>query len=113
MHPKKALNKRVLYIALWKNKIVGLIAGHLTKRYDCDGELQWINVQTKYKNKGISTSLLKTLAIWFTQHNAKLVCIDVDPENIEVVNFYKKHNAIQFNEQWMIWQDISILAKGI
>jgi len=107
LHPKHALKNRVLYVALKNNKIVGLIAGHLTKRYNCDGELQWINVQTKHQKQGVATSLLKILASWFVQHNAQSVCVDIDPENIEGIHFYKKQKAQQLNAYWMVWPNIS------
>lgn len=109
LHPQKALNPRIIYVALLDNEIVGLIAGHLTKRYNCDGELQWINVTSKHKNEGIASLMLKKLAKWFEVHDAKSVCIDVDPENIEGIHFYKKHNAEQLNTHWMVWHDISVL----
>jgi hypothetical protein len=35
---------RVSYVAFEQGLIVGFIAGHLTRRYGCDGELEWINV---------------------------------------------------------------------
>ena len=44
IHPQHALMPRVLYVALDDDSPVGFIAGHLTRRYECDGELEWIEV---------------------------------------------------------------------
>src|SRR5438128_12220713 len=38
-HPQQALMPRVIYVALEGEALVGYIAGHLTRRYSCDGEL--------------------------------------------------------------------------
>lgn len=40
-HPQKALASRVAYVAEAAGAIVGFIAGHLTARFGCEGELQW------------------------------------------------------------------------
>ena len=39
-HPQKALKPRVLYVAENDGEVVGFVAGHLTRRLDCEGELQ-------------------------------------------------------------------------
>jgi len=44
LHPQQALMPRVSYVALEAESLVGFIAGQLTRRYACDGELEWINV---------------------------------------------------------------------
>jgi hypothetical protein len=44
LHPQHALIPRVSYVASEGGCIVGFIAGHLTRRHACDGELEWINV---------------------------------------------------------------------
>jgi hypothetical protein len=43
-NPQKALPQRVIYVAIQEESVVGFIAGHLTERFHCDGELEWINV---------------------------------------------------------------------
>jgi hypothetical protein len=53
LHPQQALLPRIFYVAYEENKIVGFIAGHLTKRIECEGERQFINVITEYRNKGL------------------------------------------------------------
>src|SRR5690242_11435475 len=39
-HPGQALAPRVAYVAEVEGRVVGYIAGHLTRRYSCGGELQ-------------------------------------------------------------------------
>jgi hypothetical protein len=40
LHPREALLPRAAFVAVEKERIVGLIAGHLTRRFGCDGELE-------------------------------------------------------------------------
>lgn len=39
LHPQHALPPRVAYVALAANTVVGFITGHLTRRFQCEGEL--------------------------------------------------------------------------
>src|SRR5579864_6701999 len=52
LNPQQALPPRAIYVAHKDEKIVGFIAGHLTRRFGCDGELQWINVATDHQRTG-------------------------------------------------------------
>ena len=108
-HPQQALAPRIFYAAYQENKMIGFIAGHLTKRFGCQGELQWINVAPEYRNKGVAAALVKLLAAWFAAQNASRIC--VDPGNESARLFYKKQNAENLNEHWMYWKDISILLQ--
>jgi hypothetical protein len=40
--PQQALAERVAFVALDGDVVVGLVAGHGTKRFGCDGELEWM-----------------------------------------------------------------------
>src|SRR5690242_3206339 len=60
-HPQKALHERIIFVAEGEKQIVGFIAGHLTQRFNCNGELQWINVHEEYRNKGIGFKLICVL----------------------------------------------------
>src|ERR1043165_7562824 len=110
LHPQLALMPRVLYVATDSGIIVGFVAGHLTQRFGCDGELEWINVFTSYRRRGIARELVKLLAHWFIHNNAKKICVDGSGP------FYEKLGAIQLNKHWMIWNDIgqvfSVSADG-
>jgi ribosomal protein S18 acetylase RimI-like enzyme len=109
LHPQKALLPRIMYVATDSTSIVGFVAGHLTERFDCDGELQWINVIPEFRKEGIATKLLYLLAKWFVERNAFYIC--VDPGNEQSRKFYAKHGAENLNEHWMAWKNISIVLK--
>jgi ribosomal protein S18 acetylase RimI-like enzyme len=108
IHPGNALPQRILYLAFDNNDIIGFIAGHLTARFNCNGELQWINVLPGYRDNGIATKLLSLLAAWFIENNALKVC--VDPDN-SARKFYTKHGAVPLNQHWLVWNDIGIIIK--
>jgi GNAT superfamily N-acetyltransferase len=104
-NPQKALPERIIYVAMDGEKVIGLIAGHLTRRFDCDGELEWIDVDTEYRRKGIASELVKILAKWFAGQGAKKIC--VDPGNENARKFYAANGAGNLNQHWMYWEDIS------
>ena len=45
LHPQEALRPLVSIVYVEHERIVGLIAGHLTRRFGCEGELEWISVR--------------------------------------------------------------------
>lgn len=103
-HPQHALNTRVIYVAILNESIVGFIAGHLTERLGCEGELQWINVTDSAKRTGIASGLVRLLAQWFVANQVHKIC--VDPGNDIARAFYKKNGATMLNDHWMYWHDI-------
>jgi ribosomal protein S18 acetylase RimI-like enzyme len=103
-NPQQSLQPRIIYIASENNLIIGFIAGHLTQRYECDGELQWIDVIQEYRRAGIASGLVKLLASWFKNQSCFKVC--VDPGNEIARAFYKKNGAEYLNKHWMFWKDI-------
>jgi RimJ/RimL family protein N-acetyltransferase len=109
LHPRKALLPRVMYVATDSGSIVGFIAGHLTERFGCDGELQWVNVTPGFRKAGIATELLHLLAKWFVGQNAFYIC--VDPGNEQSRKFYARNGAENLNEHWMGWKDIRIVFR--
>lgn len=108
-HPREALRPRICYVALAGNALAGYIAGHLTRRYQCDGELQWINVIPKKRGTGVAAELLRRLAKWFVRRKARRICVDVDPGNAPARRFYAKHGAQTLNARWLVWPDIKIV----
>ena len=110
-NPQQALKPRIIYVALDGDKIVGFIAGHLTRRYECNGELEWVNVIEEYQKKGIASKLLGLLASWFIVQKSYCICVDVDPANTIARNFYKRLGATDLNKHWLVWEDISIALK--
>jgi ribosomal protein S18 acetylase RimI-like enzyme len=109
-NPQMALAPRIVYVAIENNEIIGLIAGHLTRRLDCEGELEWIDVDTEYRRKGIASELVRLLARWFKEQNAGKIC--VDPGNEPARKFYAATGAENLNAHWMYWKDISIILKS-
>ena len=103
-NPQQALKTRVIYVASANDTIIGFIAGHLTRRYGCDGELEWIDVIAEYRRRGIATELVSILAKWFIAQNSYKICID--PGNEATRLFYKKNGAGSLNKHWMVWNDI-------
>jgi GNAT superfamily N-acetyltransferase len=105
-HPQHALAPRVIYVAEEGTSMAGFIAGHLTRRYGCDGELQWIFVVPEQRGGAIAQLLLRRLAAWFLDQRARRICVDVDPENRPGRRFYRRHGAQDLNEHWLVWPDI-------
>jgi ribosomal protein S18 acetylase RimI-like enzyme len=106
-HPQHALLPRVSYVALEGASLVGFAAGHLTRRYGCDGELEWINVAAQCRGTGIASELLRWMAAWFVEQKALRVCIDVQPSNTVARRFYTRHGAEVLNPHWLVWNDIN------
>jgi GNAT superfamily N-acetyltransferase len=103
-HPQKALLPRVAYVAEAGDSVMGFIAGHLTRRYGCDGELEWVDVVAAHRGQGIAGELVRLLAKWFVAQKAKRIC--VDPGNNRARQFYEKHGAEKLNQHWLVWNDI-------
>lgn len=112
-NPQGALPRRVLYIAEQRSEVTGFVAGHLTQRFGFQGELQWINVGQPFRGTGMASKLLEELAGWFQKVNAMRVCVNVVPENYAAQAFYRKHGAVDFQPNWLCWENISsIIEKG-
>jgi GNAT superfamily N-acetyltransferase len=109
-HPQRALPPRVAYVALHRDEVVGYIAGHLTRRYDCDGEVQYLFVVPPSRRSGIATELLRLLACWFADHEATRICVGVDPGSPAARPFYTRHGATPLNQHWVVWSDIRTLV---
>jgi ribosomal protein S18 acetylase RimI-like enzyme len=110
LHPQRALLPRVSYVALENDSLVGFVAGHLTERYGCDGELEWINVAPQCRGTGTASGLLRLMAAWFIEQKATRVCVDVEPSNAVARRFYMHQGAEVLNPHWLVWNDISVVA---
>ncbi|HEX8906949.1 MAG TPA: GNAT family N-acetyltransferase [Longimicrobiaceae bacterium] len=106
-HPQQALPPRVLWMAEAEDEPVGYTAGHLTRRFGCEGELQWIYVVPEYRRAGVGSKLLAMLAAWFVDHEARRVCVDVGDEAARP--FYRRHGAVALNRHWMVWEDVGVV----
>jgi ribosomal protein S18 acetylase RimI-like enzyme len=112
LHPQHALMPRVGYVALEGEAPVGLIAGHLTTRHACDGELEWIDVIPEKRGSGVASELLRHLAEWFVEQKARRICVDVEPANTTGRRFYTRHGAEELNPHWLVWNDISAVLDN-
>lgn len=109
LHPQQALMPRVNYVAVEGDSLLGFIAGHLTRRFACDGELEWINVLPERRGTGVAVELLRLLAAWFAAQNACKICIDVEPKNTHARRFYMRFGAVELNPHWLVWNDVKTL----
>lgn len=105
-HPRHALLPRVVIVAEQDDEVIGFIAGHLTRRFHCDGELQWINVSTPQRRQGVAREMLRELAGWFTAYNAHRICVDAQLRNTDARAFYARHGAEPINDHWMVFPKI-------
>ncbi len=103
-HPQQALPPRAMWMATQGELPIGYIAGHLTHRFGCDGELQWIYVVPDHRRTHVASRLLRLLASWFLERGALRICVDVGDD--EARPFYRRHGAVELNEHWMVWNDI-------
>lgn len=109
--PQQALPRREVFVAIDHGTVVGLVAGHQTRRFDCDGELQWINVAKHRRGEGIGDKLVARMGAWFVEHQARRICVNVAGENTGARRFYAKSGAIRLNEAWMVWEDARCMAR--
>jgi ribosomal protein S18 acetylase RimI-like enzyme len=109
LHPQHALKPRFSYVSYEGVSLVGFVAGHLTQRCSCDGELEWMNVIPERRGRGIASELLRLLAGWFVAQKASRVCVDVQPTNVLARKFYKRHGAADLNPHWLVWRDIKVV----
>lgn len=112
LHPRDALAARELFVAEDDARgiaVVGFVAGHLTRRLGCSGELEWINVAAESRHAGVATELLRTIASWFAEVGAFRVCVDPDAD---ARGFYLELGAHALDDHWLIWEDIRLVREG-
>jgi ribosomal protein S18 acetylase RimI-like enzyme len=110
--PQKALAQRAVFVAEDQGSVIGFVAGHLTFRLDCDGELQWIDVAEERRREGIGQTLVRQIGKWFVEHQAVRICVNVDPKNVIARNLYLKCGARALSEQWMVWEDAGKMSAN-
>jgi ribosomal protein S18 acetylase RimI-like enzyme len=111
LSPQQALAPRHCLIATDENELVGFVAGHLTRRCQCTGEIEWINVAPEWRRRRVASDLLRLLAKWFIEQSALKVCVDVEPSNAVARAFYRRHGAEDLNRHWLVWNDIGVVLK--
>ena len=110
--PRNSLPEREAFIATVGDEVVGFIAGHLTTRFGCTGELEWIIVEKAHRGRGIASALLRAIAGWFVETSATNVCVDVDPANLSARRLYESHGARVLNPHWLVWDDIGTVLRA-
>ena len=103
--PEKGAQDRMILIAENRGTVVGFVAGHRTRRYGCDGELQWVNVSRDGRRRGIGAMLVQQIGFWFVDQGARRICVDVEPDNIIARGLYSRCGAKPFKPYWMIWEN--------
>lgn len=111
-HPQLALAPRVAYLATVEGVVAGYIAGHLTRRYACDGEVQYLYVSPVFRRSGVASMLLRELAEWFQMQGAARICVDVNEESPGARPFYAIHGAQPLRPHWLVWPDIRTVLAG-
>jgi GNAT superfamily N-acetyltransferase len=113
-HPQQARAARRAYVAEDSGRMVGFVAGHLTARLECDGEVQWLYVIPARRGGEIATGLLARMAAWFLDQHARRICVNVEPENRVARRFYQRRGARALNQHWLVWDDVTdALAKRV
>ena len=110
-NPHQATDSRLLYVAVQKGIVIGFIAGHLTKRQEYSGQIQWLGTALQIRRAGIASTLLRILAGWFIEQGVKSVRVDIDPENTGARDFYQHHHASSINQYWLYWDDIAVVIN--
>jgi GNAT superfamily N-acetyltransferase len=111
-HPQQALAPRVAYVALDDTGVAGYIAGHLTTRFGCEGELQYLYVARHLRRRGVAGELLRRLAQWFRAHDARRVCVNVDVDSPAATPFYESQGATPLDRFWFAWDDIGAVLEN-
>jgi GNAT superfamily N-acetyltransferase len=109
--PQQALSERAALVAIEDGKLVGFIAGHRTRRFGCDGELQWINVDAESRGRGIAGGLMEKIGDWFVSQGARRICVNVEPDNPAGRSLYVKHGAQPLSDYWMVWEDSGAMRR--
>jgi GNAT superfamily N-acetyltransferase len=112
-NPRNALPTREAFVVTVEDEVVGFVAGHLTNRHGCTGELEWLNVARAHRGRGIASALLRAMAGWFVETSATRVCVDVDPANSAARRLYESRGARELEPHWLVWDDIGgMLGSG-
>lgn len=91
-------DKHNVMVAIYENKIVGLIHGHIKDSYFYIGrilELQELVVDKEYRHIGIAQHLYNELINWGKQNQTEEIHLNVFHTNNNAVQFYKKNGLNQ------------------
>ena len=103
--PQHGLAARAMFVAVNGEKVVGFAAGHRTRRFGCDGELQWISVDRDSRGHGIAGQLIARMAEWFSEQGLRRICVNVEPANTAARALYRLFGAEPLSKYWMVWDN--------
>jgi GNAT superfamily N-acetyltransferase len=110
-HPRQALLPRAGFVAIVDAAVIGYIAGHLTERFECQGELQYLYVAPAHRRSGVARNLFGRLAAWFGEQQALRICVNVDEDSLGARHFYVSMYATDLCPHWMEWRDITSVPR--
>lgn len=92
---------RAVFIAIEKDKVVGIIVGKIYRTlrvagYERRGYLSNLYVKPEFRKKGIGGKLFKTAIDWLKKKKSKAVTLEIHTENKDKVNFYHKYGFKDF-----------------
>ncbi len=93
-------------------EVIGYIAGHLTTRHNCGGEVQYLYVRPAYRRHGVARDLLHLMADWFHSYSAVRVCVSADIDSPSALAFYQHEGAVPLfagKKGWWVWERIDNL----
>jgi GNAT superfamily N-acetyltransferase len=108
-NPGQARAPRIAFVAESDGQVAGYIAGHLTRRFKCQGELQYLYVAPMHRRTGVASSLVGLLARWFSSRRAHRVCVNAADDRAAA--FYRSVGAEDLKPQWLVWNDIESTSK--
>ena len=102
-----------MWLAEDDSEVVGYVGGHLTRRFGCEGELQYLYVAPPYRRQGVGRALVRQLALWFVEQRRQRVCVNVDSDSPGAVPFYQSLGAEDLQPHWMVWPDIAGVTDAL
>ena len=92
------LNNRTCFLFYQDNKIVGNFSIMETNDY-CYifNQLENLYVDSNYRRQYIGTYMMDELKIWCINNNKSEINLDINPTNLQAINFFKK-NGFQIEE---------------
>ena len=109
--PQQALPARTAFVAVGGGDLVGFVAGHKTRRFGCEGELQGINGVKEKCSLGVADRLMTEIGAWFaTQgHDAFEKRRSFERDSTQT---YTRCGAQILNEHWMAREDARVMCKS-
>jgi GNAT superfamily N-acetyltransferase len=106
--PPYGLQPRIVLVAVDsdENEVIGLAAAHRSTRFGCAGEIQWLNVDARFRGRRIADQLLAATFAWLRTQDAKKICVTVTPSNDAARAVYARHGAEPMGTHWLIFPDI-------